>query len=196
MPTPPAKHETLDDLLARAEHYADFAMRNLGRLHPALFLLGDHGLEMVMPDHLRDEDAKDDFALQARLACIAHGATAAVMALEAWATFAKPNQPLDLSTPPSEAFDRREFVVLMGESRSGCRQRMLPIIRTDAGGFFGFGESEVPDAEEMSGRFAKILPPRVPTPQDRAMAKALLAAKAAGHKPGKSSAAAPRSPRF
>ena len=196
MPPPPAKHETLDDLFARAEHYAEYAMRNMGQIHPALFLIGEHGLEMVMPDHLRDEQAKDDFALQARLTCIAHGATAAVMLLEAWATFAKPDQPLDLTTPPSEAFDRREFVVLMGESRTGCRQRMLPIIRTDAGGFFGFGESESQDTNEMSGRFAQILPPREPGSRDRAMAKALLAAKAAQNRADDSPQPPRRAPLF
>lgn len=180
---PPTKHETLDDLLARAEHYANFAMRNIGHLPPALFLIADNGLEMVLADNLRDESAKNDFALQARLTAIAHGATAVVMALEAWATFAKPDQPLDLSTPPSEAFDRREYVVLMGESRAGCQQRMLPILRTDAGGFFGFGETETQPADQLSGRFAGILPPKVPSAKDRAMAQALLDLKAAGKQP-------------
>lgn len=176
---PPLKHETLDDLFARAEHYANFAMRNMGQLPPALFLIGERGLEMLLAENLKDETAKDDFALQSRLTAIAHGATAVVMALEAWATFAKPDQPLDLTTPPSEAFDRREFVVLMGESRAGGQQRMLPIIRTDAGGFFGFGETETQPADQLSGRFAGILPPKVPSAKDRLMAQALLDVKAA-----------------
>jgi hypothetical protein len=196
MRPPPSKHETLDDLFARAEHYAEFNMRNVGRLHPAIFLLGENGLEMVLPEHLKDEQAKDDFAMQARLTCIAHAATVAVMALEAWATFAKPDQPLDLSTPPSEAFDRREFVVLMGESRTGCQQRMLPIIRTGAGGFFGFGETESPGAEEMSGRFAQILSPHPPSDQQRAAAKALLAIKAARRAAADPTQPRPRTPRF
>jgi hypothetical protein len=46
-------------------------------------------------------------------------------------TFAKPDKPLDVDTPPSEALDRREFVILTGESRGQRKQRFLPIIRTD-----------------------------------------------------------------
>ena len=34
-----------------------------------------------------------------------HEVKSVVMILEAWATPAKPGQPLDMSTPPSEAFD-------------------------------------------------------------------------------------------
>jgi len=196
MPSPPFKHETLGDLFARAEHYANFAMRNIGHLPPALFLLGEHGLEMVLAENLKDEQAKDDFALQARLTCVAHGATASVMVLEAWATFAKPDQPLDLTTPPSEAFDRREFVVVMGESRTGCEQRMLPIIRTDAGGFFGFGEVETQPANQLSGRFAGILPQMLPAAKDRALAQALLSAKAARQAPADPAQPRPRAPLF
>jgi hypothetical protein len=40
--------------------------------------------------------------------------------------------------PTSEAFDRREVEVLTGETAERGEQRLLPIIRTDAGGFFGF----------------------------------------------------------
>ncbi len=40
----------------------------------------------------------------------------------------------------------------------------LPIVRTDAGGFFGFGESEIPARTKMKGRFAQLLPTKVPDP--------------------------------
>ncbi|SPE61341.1 hypothetical protein SBV1_660003 [Verrucomicrobia bacterium] len=36
----PRQLKTLDDLLAQAEHYADFSMRNLGHLPLTLFLIG------------------------------------------------------------------------------------------------------------------------------------------------------------
>jgi hypothetical protein len=139
----PDKLETLDDLLAQAEHYANFSMRNIGRLPPTLFLIGPDGPMMFMPESLADDSAKDDFATNARLLCIAHGATAVVLALEAWAKFAKPGEKFDMTEAPSEAFDRREFVVLMGESHSGQKQKFLPIIRSGNGKFFGFGESAV-----------------------------------------------------
>ena len=66
---------------------------------------------MFSPQSLSDEHAKDDFAAPARLMCVAHAATACVMAVEAWAKFAKPGEKFDMTEAPSEAFDRREFVV-------------------------------------------------------------------------------------
>ena len=176
-PQPHPQPKTLDDLLANAEHYADFCMRNSGRVTPALFLIGPDGQGMVCPESLADDRAKDDFATQARLMCIAHGATACVMVLEAWAKFAKPGEKFDLTEAPSEAFDRREFVVLMGESRDARRQKFLPIIRSDNGMFFGFGESEVPGMDEIKGRFAQILPPKVPDEKMRLVAQAMLQVK-------------------
>ena len=144
---------------------------------PTLFLIGIDGPIMFMPASLADEDEKDAFATTARLMCIAHGATVAVMALEAWMKTAKPGEKFDMTEPPSEAFDRQEVVVLMGEDRNGQKQQFLPIIRSDNGRFFGFGESELPVMDSMQGRFAGILPPKVATAEHRALAQAMLKIK-------------------
>jgi len=176
----PNRLENLDDLLAQAEHYADHSMRNIGRLPPTLFLIGSEGPLMFMPESLADENDKDDFAATARLMCIAHAATACVMALEAWAKFAKPGEKFDETEPPSEAFDRQEVVVLMGESHSGQKQKFLPIIRSDNGKFFGLGESNAPSMDEMKGRFAQLLPTKVPDEGIRLVAKAMLKVKGVG----------------
>jgi hypothetical protein len=192
---PKPKPESLDDLLVNAEHYANFSMRNLGRLPPTLFLIGPDGPVMFMPESLADDSAKDDFATQARLMCIAHAATACVMALEAWAKFAKPGEKFDETEPPSEAFDRREFVVLMGESHGGQKQKFLPIIRSGNGKFFGFGESEDPGADEMKGRFAQLLPTKVPDAALRDVAKAMLKVKGVGRATSGTSLRTPRSRR-
>jgi hypothetical protein len=42
---------------------------------------------------------------------------------------------MDMTEPPSEAFDRQEVIVLMGESHSGQKQQFLPIIRHGNGKF-------------------------------------------------------------
>ena len=89
---------------------------------------------------------------------------------------ASPDGTLDLTLPPSESLHRREVVILMGESRAGCRQKTLPIIRTGAGGIFGFGEFEAPAATSFTGRFAQILLPNVPTAAEQKRAGVLLAA--------------------
>jgi hypothetical protein len=125
----PNKLETLDELLAQAEHYAGFCMRNSGKMSPTLFLIGADGPLMFVPASLVDADEKDAFATTARLVCIAHAATVSVMALEAWMKTATPGEKMDMTEPPSEAFDRQEVIVLMGESHSGQKQKFLPIIR-------------------------------------------------------------------
>jgi hypothetical protein len=152
-------------------------MRNSGKMSPTLFLLGADGPLMFVPASLADSDEKDAFVTTARLLCVAHAATVVVMALEAWAKFAKPNEKLDPTEQPSEAFDRQEVIVIMGESHIGQKQKFLPIIRSDNGNFFGFGGSDSPTMDKMEGRFAQLLPPKPPTEEHRALAHAVLKVK-------------------
>ena len=168
---PPA---TLDELLAQAQGYAEFAMRNIGHVPPALLAESPTGPIHFIPDSLKDERAKDNFANTARLICVAYEVTAAVLVLEAWMKMARSGEKLDMTEPPSEAFDRREVVVLTGETARYCKQRLLPIIRTDAGGFFGFGEHDGPKFDNYEGRFAQLLPPKPPTAEGRELAVAML----------------------
>ena len=146
-------------------------------MSPTLFLIGADGPVMFVPASLVDADEKDAFATAARLVCIAHAATVSVMALEAWMKSATPGEKMDMTEPPSEAFDRQELVVLMGEDRNGQKQKFLPIIRSGNGKFFGFNESDMPQLDSMEGRFAGILPPNVATAEHRRLAKAMLKAK-------------------
>jgi hypothetical protein len=173
-PVQPAKLETLSDLLAQAEHYAEFCMRGTGKMSPTLFLIGADGPLMFVPTSLVDADEKDDFADTARLVCIAHAATACVMTLEAWIKIATPGEEMDMTEPPSEAFDRQEVIVLMGESRDGQKQKFLPIIRHDNGKFFNLGETTVPGMHKMTGRFAQILPTKIPDKEMRSLAQTML----------------------
>ena len=126
---------------------------------------------------LPSADEKDAFATTARLVCIAHAATVSVMALEAWMKTATPGEELDMTESPSEAFDRQEVIVLMGESHGGQKQKFLPIIRSGNGNFFGFGESDVPVMDQMKDRFAQILPPKVAEAHIQEVAKAMLKVK-------------------
>lgn len=173
----PRQLKTLDDLMQQAEHYAHFCMRNSGKMAPTLFVLGAEGPMMFVPGTMADDTEKDQFANTARLMCIAHAATACVMAMEAWAKFAKPGEKFDETEKPSEAIDRREMIVLMGEDRSGLKQRFLPIIRHDNGNFFNLGEPEPPIGDEMKGRFAQILSPKVPDKEIQEIAKTMLKVK-------------------
>jgi hypothetical protein len=46
--------DPLEQLLARAEHYADFALRTAGRLSPTLFVNGLKGFVIFIPESLQD----------------------------------------------------------------------------------------------------------------------------------------------
>ena len=170
----PDQLKTLDDLLAQAAHYADFCLRRSGRMQLTLFLIGDDGPLMLMPESLADEQAKDEFANVARMVCIAHNASACVMAMEAWLKTAKPGEPLDLTEPPSEAFDREEIVALMGEDRTRQHQQLFTIVRSGNGKYFGLTPNEIPQADNMTGRFAHILPPVAPDKETQLLAKTIL----------------------
>ena len=165
--------------MANARQYAEYCMRGTGSLPPTLFLIGRDGKQiMLMPQNLADVQAKDDFATQSKLMAVACGATIAVMALEAWVKTAKPGEDFDPTEMPSEAFDRQECVVLMGESiTEGQKQQLLPIIRSGNQKFFGFGDSAVSKLDKLQGRFSQLLPTKVPDEGMRALALAMLKMK-------------------
>ena len=99
-----------------------------------------------------------------------------VLIMEAWMKVAGADGSLDLTEPPSKALNRREIVLLSCETRSGAKQKILPIIRTDAGNFFGFGEYDGPADTSFEGRFTQILPPKILNKERRAHTWMLLAA--------------------
>lgn len=168
---------SLGDLMVEAEHYAGTAMRQHGRVPPTLFGLGAEGPFMVIPESMTDNAAKIHYVNTARLICVASDARAVALVVEAWARFAKPGESLDPHELPSEAMDRREVVMIIGEARGVQKQKFLPILRTDAGGFFGFGPYDGPKFDSTEGRFARILPPLKPKMEHRLLAKFALQAQ-------------------
>jgi hypothetical protein len=175
------KPESLEDLLAQAERYADFSMRQVGRVPPTMMAVGPEGPLFYIPETMGSERAKDSFANTARLICVAYNATAVVLILESWMRVAAPGESLDIKERPSEAIDRKEVVLLIGEKQGYQKPKFLPIIRTDAGGFFGFGDSNLPEYDNFQGRFAGILPSKKVKAKERAKARALLDAMGLGH---------------
>ena len=87
----------LDQLLALAQGYAEFAMRNLGHVPPALLADTPKGVIQFIPHSLKDVRAKENFANTARLICVGYGVTATVLVLEAWIKMAKPGETVDVS---------------------------------------------------------------------------------------------------
>jgi len=75
----------------------------------------------------------------------------------------------------------------MGECKTGHKQRFLPIIRSGNGRFFGFDETEMPEMDQIGGRFSQILSPETPSVEHRLIAKAMLEIKGINlDKPGNS----------
>ena len=164
----------LEPPMRKAEDVAGYAMRNIGSVPPTFLAATPSGLLTFIPSKTADEQAKDNLANTARLICVGYSATAAVLMIEAWMRLAPPGGKFDLETPPSEALDRREVVLLIGETFGVHTQKFLPIIRTDAGGFFGFGEYDGPEGDSFQGRFAQLMPSQVAPADQRALARRLL----------------------
>ncbi len=181
-PRPPANPQTLDELLLMAADFAEFTLRRGGQVPPTLIVATQKRPLIFTPDSFRDDRGKDEFAETCRWICIAHEATAAVLILESWMKFATPEQPLDMNERPSEALDRVEVVFLAGEAIGVHRPRILKIIRTDVGGFFGLTEIDDVPANSFEGRFAELMPPVKPDSKMVAVARALLGAKGVDEK--------------
>ena len=172
-----------------ARSYAAFSIRNISRVAPMLLALSAEGEAHVLPATFGDAQSKDKFDNICRTICEAYDATAVVTILESRVKLAEEG------TPPSETFGReqlskkafgarksseasglKEFVILAGEATGTKTQVFLPIVRTGAGGFFGFGESDSIRFDGFQGRFSEMLPPQKPDKEMRKVAQAALKA--------------------
>ena len=164
----------LDALAQQATGYALHMMRTTGSVPPTAIADTANGFIFCMPAGLPDEAAKDRFADVARLLAVAHSARAIVMVAEAWVRMAVPGVPLDTVTPPSQAPDRQEVVVLMMEGQTRCATGLLPILRDGSGAFREFGQSPALNFTSTSGRFSGLMPKHASGSDEVTMAKAEL----------------------
>ena len=166
--------EAVKKLMEDAEMMAHYSIRQRGSVSPTLLIHGVDGNVSLSPTSMADERAKDRFVQQARLVCLAQGAEAAVFMSEAWMRMPKKlGEAFDVNIPPSQAADRVETVIIMGETRNSHSQKILPILRTEQGKFMGFGEMPeiLKAADSVKGRFAQFIPPKVPDEETRKLAK-------------------------
>lgn len=174
---------SLRSLITEATRYAQFMMKKSGSLAPMMMAATDQGLILFSPDSLSDTGAKDDFANKVRLITASYGAFAVVLILESWITKAKVGEKLDMTTPPSESYDREEIVVLIGQAPQGNITHLLPIHRLGNGKFWNLGDAQEMAADSFEGRFAGMLPPKPVDEKTRQMGRVLL--EAMGVKIGK-----------
>lgn len=166
----------LEPLAAQATDYALHMMRTTGSVPPTVIADTDEGYIFCMPSELTDDSAKDRFAEVARLFAIAHSARSLVMVVEAWVRLPDARGHLDTETPPSQAPDRKEVVVLMLEDHSRNATVMLPILRNADGAFTDFGDPGPMQFGESVGRFSGLMPRNKPSVRDAAQARSTLMA--------------------
>jgi hypothetical protein len=166
----------LEPLAAQATDYALHMMRTTGSVPPTVIADTDEGYIFCMPSELTDDAAKDRFAEVARLFAIAHSARSLVMVVEAWVRLPDARGHLDTETPPSQAPDRKEVVVLMLEDHSRNATVMLPILRNADGAFTDFGDPGPMQFGESVGRFSGLMPRNKPSVRDAAQARSTLMA--------------------
>jgi hypothetical protein len=165
----------LEDLMVDADLFAKHSMNETGGVPPTLFIHGANGKTLLSPDDFSGERAKDEFSETARLMCVAQDADATVFLSEAWMRQAVPGEEPDASKLPSQCPDRQEMLIMMGETRGCCQQRMLPMERSEDGKFLGFGQEQKMEADRVEGRLANFIPAEYPDGREREMASEALA---------------------
>ena len=191
---------TMEELMAHAEFFALQAMLATGTCRPCLFFTnaeGQPGFFMHGNGEFNEAEI-DGFVQMARMVTLANAAIACVFISEIWVSVAdvRPGESGPAAAArivkekgmPSEDFERREMIMFAGESFDRRVCKVLPIVRSDNGKFFNFGESDVPmmdtaKGDQYDGRFAHILTTRQPPPQVQELAKLFL--KLNGLKPMK-----------
>ena len=163
----------LNQLINQGKAHAETNLRGDGCVPPVLFGHTTDGEFMLMPPKFDEVPSKNEFALIARLHCLAHETKGVAFVSEVWVAPESPDELPD--TPPCESVNRREYVMVSVEIAGGSAQQiLLPIIRTDAGNFFGLGEPEMLATKSSQGRFARFLPEEKPTAKDRVVARLIL----------------------
>jgi len=166
--------EALQELMNEAEMIATAMIRETGEMRAAIFIHGQEGKTIFRPKSMATEAAKDEYAADARIVCMAEGADAVVYCSEAWMLSPKTGRSVDLTMPPSKSPDRQEVLVLMGESREGYLHKSLPICRSESGKFAGFGEATELWPDRVEGRFGQLLSEEKPSADERELAKLIL----------------------
>lgn len=95
-----------------------------------------------------------------------------VLVLESWLRRARPGEHSFL--PPSKAPDREEVVILQAEGPDSNATAILAIQRDWNGKFTGFESPDIPEFDQMAGRFTCIFPPKPLSEEQREMARTTL----------------------
>lgn len=139
-----------------------------------------NGKLLPIPIRVNEDDPCGEFCAIGRSLCIGLSATACAMATELWLANIRPSDRLhsreEMLGWSAEPIERIEHVLLFAEESGGKKARLLPIVRTDADDFFGFGETIVLDLQKARGEVPAIFPRSAPSKAERELARKLVIA--------------------
>lgn len=167
----------LDQLMEHAKNYVRNAMSMFGDVPPTLFMAGRIGVSGFRRDDLSDDAKKREFLTTGRMMCIAQMADAAVFCSGGWMRTPEKGEVAEAAISPADSPERQEVAILVGETREGRLQSVLPIQRSDDNEFLGFGEAWDIGEVKVTGEFGHFLSPEVPNKYMRIGAEAYLASK-------------------
>jgi len=146
----------------------------MGHIPPTLLAETADGLLICVPESMQNEKAKDVFAAIARMVAAAYAPKGVVLVLESWMRRARLGETEVAMLPPSQSPDREEVVILQAEGPNSRATAILAIQRDWNGKFTGFGSLDIPQFDQMAGRFTGIFPPKPLSEEQREMARTAL----------------------
>jgi hypothetical protein len=154
-------------------HYAHLTLTGqfqmFGSLPPRLVCFSREYTTSMISHHLPDAAAREQFASDFRLLCIAEDALAAACMVEVWMS-----PPDAQGFRPSEHPDRREFVIVNIELPDGKGEvNLYPIIR-EGDTKPRLGQFQIFPRQPVQGILSGFLPEKTPTEADRIIAATLL----------------------
>ena len=168
----------IEELMEKAEFHADESLHVGCNVTPTLYIRCHDGTTTgyTLGDEINDKNKKA-LATNTGLMCLAHGAEAAVLCIEAGMRRDEKCKTDDLSAPAAGSSEQQEIVILLGESREESFQRVLPILRMDDGQYFRFGKERDIHEAKVEGQIGTFLSAEIPDEQARQEAKSVLEAQ-------------------
>jgi hypothetical protein len=165
---------TVERLFADAECLVRRQMAENGKLHPFLLLQGCNGKFKFEPrGELSDEKSKCLYEEHARLVCLSQAAEATVFAIEGRIRFCIGNAAARNGRMSKEVVEI-PAVALVGETRTGQFQKIVPVMRADDGRLIGLGECPEIRQDRLDGPFSNFLSASIPDDKTRNMAFAVV----------------------
>lgn len=163
-------------LMEYAEDYVRITMSRLGEVPPTLLMAVEKRVSGFSRPDLSSDDKKLEFLTTGRMICIARNVEAAVFCSGGW--MRKNGKVTEAAMVRDDPSEQEEVAILIGESRDGKQQKILPVQRSNEKEFLGFGKMQrgIGDTKVI-GEFGQFLSPEAPDKYMQMGAQAYLDSK-------------------